>query len=115
MDDKVPGILSAIELVDHAIALVQIAQLNAPSDDQTRSLQRNLLRLNTELAVLKAELDAALNDGANIQGPNAAQIAQIDGLINQVEQATDQNASIDGAISLTGQVLDLAIAVVSSH
>jgi hypothetical protein len=41
-----------------------------------------------------AELDAALNDSNNIQGPSAA---------------------VDAAISLTGQMLDLATAVISNH
>ncbi len=115
MDDMIPGLLNAVDMVNRAIALVQISQANAPSDDQARALQRNFLRLNAELAVLQAELDAAVHDGAHIQGPSAAQVAQIDGLLNKVEQATNQNTAVDDAISLTGDVLDLATSVVANR
>ncbi len=115
MDDKIPGLMNAVELVNASIALVQIQQANAPSADQARALQRNLLRLQTELAVLQAELDAALHDGASIQGPSAAQVARIDGLLNQVEQATQASTAVDDAIALTGDVLDLATSVVANH
>ncbi|SRR5882762_10038594 len=115
MADKVPALLDAIELVNQAIALANIAKTNVPSDDQTRALERNLLRLNTELAVLNAELDAALNDATGIQGPSASQVAQIESLLNQVEQATNQNAAADNVVSLTGKVLDLATAAISNH
>jgi hypothetical protein len=115
MDDEVPGLLNAIEMINGAIALAETAKTNVPSEDQTRKLEANLLRLNAELAVFNAELDAALKDGTSVQGPSAAQVAQIDNLLNRVEQASNQQATVDGAISLTGQVLDLATAVVSNH
>lgn len=110
--DKVPALLHAIELVDSAIALAEGALNDNPSPEEERALNQTLLRLNAERAVLEAELDAALNEDTAVQGPNAAQLAQIESLSKQVEQATSAGAAADAKIALAGKVLNVAAAIV---
>jgi hypothetical protein len=115
MTDKVSELLLAIELVDDAIALVEIALLNNPSTEDERALRRNLLRLEAERSVLEAELDAALDADTAVQGPGAAQQAEIERLSNAVESATNAAVAASLAIALTAKVLDLTISVVTSN
>jgi hypothetical protein len=111
--DKVPGLLDSITLVDNATTLAEAALLNNPSVEDDRALRRLLLRLKAERAVLDAELDAALAEESSVQGPSTAQLAQIEVLTAQVEQATNAGAAVNASIALVGKVLDLATAIVA--
>jgi ATP-dependent Clp protease ATP-binding subunit ClpA len=110
----VSEILHAIELVDDALAMVDMALNSNPNPDQERALRRQRLRLEAERAVLEAELDAALDSSSSAQGPNAAQLAEIVALVEAVETATNQQAAISNVLSLGSQALGLITDVVKN-
>lgn len=108
--DKIPELLHAIELVNDAIALTEKALVDNPSIDEERELNIKLARLKARLAVLDAELDAALAGDSSVQAPTQAQLAQMESLSANVEQAANQ--SVAGRIAVIAKVLDLASAVI---
>lgn len=110
---SVSEILHAIELVDDALAMVDMALNNNPSVDEERALRRRTLRLEAERAVLEAELDAALDGNAVAQGPSPAQLAQIVSLVEKVEAATNTRAAASGVLSLASKSLALIADVVN--
>jgi hypothetical protein len=112
--DKVPELLEAIGVVNDAIALAEGALLDNPTKEEERSLNRTLLRLNAELAVLQAELDAALAESTLVQGPTEAQLAQIGALSEEVENAINASATVSARIKIATKVLAVAASVVPS-
>lgn len=106
--DPVPEILVAIELVDRAIEVARIGLLRNPSAEEERALRKLLLRLGAERAALEADLDAALAGSASVQQPSAAQVAQLEVLLGQAEQATNAALSAAGAIAFASSVLTVA-------
>lgn len=112
--DNVPEILQAIDLVDKGITAAQIGLNHNPEVEDERSLNRILLRLNAERAVLEAELDSAMAADPGVQAPDANQIAAIDSLSTQVEMATNAAVAASDIIELTSKVLDLASSIVGN-
>lgn len=108
---SVSEILHAIELVDDALAMIDMALNNNPSVDEERALRRRKLRLEAERAVLEAELDAALDGNAAAKGPSPEQLAQIVSLVQKVEAATNQQAAAGSVLSLASKALALVAEV----
>jgi hypothetical protein len=111
---SVSEILHAIELVDDALAMVDMALNNNPSADEERALRQRKLRLEAERAVLEAELDAALDGNVVAQGPSPAQLAEIVSLVQSVEDATNQRAAASSVLSLASKALGLIADVVKN-
>lgn len=111
--DHVAALLNALALLDDSLALVGIAKNHNPSDDESRALDRLEVRLEAERTVLQAEVDAAVNDGTNIQGPSAAQVTEIGTLTDQVEQATNNEIAVSDAITLASSSLDVLTSIVT--
>jgi len=109
--DKVPELLGALGVVGDAIELADGALHDNPTKEQERALNRALLRLNAELGVLNAELDAALAEDTTVQGPTEAQLAKIAELTDEVENAKNANATISARIALISKVLTVASAI----
>ena len=102
---SVSEILHAIDLVDQALAMVDVALNHNPSPSEERSLRRERLRLEAERSALEAELDAALDQAAVADGPDAPQLATIMKLVEDVERATNQQAAATRVVSLSRQTL----------
>ena len=112
--DRVPELVHAIVVVDDAIALAEGAQADDPTDEEDRALNRLLLRLGAERAVLDAELTAALESDTSVQGPTEAQIAEIGALSDEVEVLKNASATVSARIALATKVLEVASAVLPS-
>jgi hypothetical protein len=112
--DSVPEILHAIDLVDKAITAAQIGLNHNPSVEDERALNRILLRLNAERAVLEAELDSAMAADPGVQAPDAGQLAAIESLSSQVELATNAAIVVSDIVGLSSKVLDLASSIVGN-
>jgi hypothetical protein len=110
---SVSELLHAIELVDNALALIDIALNGNPTPDEERSLRRQLLRLEAERRVLEAELDALLDDD-DAQGPDPQQLAAIVALSEKVEQATLNRVAASSAIALVSRTLTLIVDVIKA-
>jgi hypothetical protein len=113
MATPIPGLLSAIHLVDVALAVVGKALTRNPSLGDKRALNQHKLRLNAERSVLQAEFDAAIAGHTGVQGPGSAAIAEIDRLTAIAEAATRSAISASQAIKLGTDVLGLATEVVA--
>jgi len=111
--DPVPGLLSSMALVDAAIALAKKALLDNPSVAQERDLNRLVLRLEAERAILEADLDAALAESTKVKGPTAAQLEQIERLSNEVESATNSAMAVSARIGIAQKALDLVSSILS--
>ena len=109
----VPELLHAIELVNDAITMVEIALTRNPSADDERALRQELVRLEAELAVLEAELDAALDDNNTAQGPSESQLAQMVAMVEEVERLAQRRATASEAIALASRALSLVVDVVT--
>ena len=110
---SVSELLHAIDLVDQALAMVDVALNNNPAPDEERSLRRQRLRLEAERRALEAELDAALDRVTVAAGPTAPQMATILALVDDVERATNQRAAATRVISLARQTLTVISDVTS--
>ena len=112
-DSTIPDLLNLILLIDDAIGFAEKGLLSNPSIEEDRSLDRALITLRTNRSALDAKLDAALGANQVVMGPTAAQSAQIETLTDEVEKATNKNASVNDSLTLIGKVLDLAGTIVA--
>jgi hypothetical protein len=113
--NRVPELLDAIFVVSEAIAMADNAlKAGNPTVEQERALNRLLLRLNAEFAVLDAELTAALDEDTSVKGPTEAQLAQIGALSDEVELLKNRAATVSARIALATKVLEVASKVLPS-
>lgn len=110
---KARGLKKVLDLLDDAIALVRKALVNNPGDAERRSLERLLLRLESERGVCQAEFNAELAKESNVQGPTPEQVKEISTLSNKVAQAAQGAIVASNAIVLAGKVFDLATSMIT--
>jgi hypothetical protein len=103
----------ALNLVDHAIALVRKALNHNPTDSERRDLQTLMFRLESERAVLQAGFDAALAEDTAVLAPSPEQVAKVASLAGDVSRATQHANLSSDAIALGGKVFDLATEIVT--
>lgn len=111
--EKLLLVYEALYLVGEAIRLVKLALDNGPSPDDELHLRSQL----SDLQTLKDELIALKNSlvgGGSFAAPPPALMNQIAGLIGQVEQARLNGAAAGASMALAGQVLGVALEVMSA-
>ena len=111
-DETADHLEEALGLIYDAISLNNKGMRANPSKEEKRRLMKRRARLEAERADLEGLLDA-MADGEDIgvTPPTPEQVKAIADLTAQVEQQTRAAVTASAVLALTGQVLDLAIAL----
>ena len=113
-DDKLLLVLRALFLVGEAIRLVKLALGNNLPPDEELELRDKLADLQTLKDELRELSDAVENDDVQIPPPPPELIREVRALIKGVEDARLAGAAAVGSIALAGQVIDVALKVMSA-
>jgi hypothetical protein len=98
----------AISLVYDAIAAVREALLDNPGAEEERLLRFRLAQLELLLTHLTEDMRAHIAGSRPWPGPTPAQARNMEGLIQNASQLTQQALTQQAAIAFSARVLELA-------
>lgn len=106
-------LITALQAVEEAIALLDLALDDNPSPDLALELQDK----RNDLELLRVELQAQLNQMNNgtvtVPAPNPATLGHLNDLLAQVEQAGLDGASAQARLALAGKIFSAGLTVLS--
>jgi hypothetical protein len=113
-DTAIDAIGAAIALVFDAIAAVEKARLQNPSEEEDRRLLRQLAALRLQLTHLNEDMTAHIDGTRTWPGPSDAQRAEIAALMRAAEKLTTAALTQAKAVAFATRVLALATEVAAA-
>ncbi len=106
--EKYQRLSDAYELAEDGIVVAKNGLLENPTPEDRRALDKQILELAEESAIVEAKMIAVRRGDGGIAMPTQAQVDDIARLAGEVETLRNQSAAAGDAVALAGKILDLA-------